>query len=218
MIPDTAVYDGIFLLKGVIIGLCVSIPIGPAAILFLRRSLYYGPVAGFASGLGIAAGDTFYGTLAALGMSHFALHITEWYEKLKGGAGLLLVVIGIYFLFKNQDFSYTTPKKQSHIQFFLTTFFLTLLNPFILFLFAILFTSVGLESFQRHLDSVFFLIVGILAGSISWWILLLGVIQKFFPERRKAALFFNRFSGLLFLVFGTYVSWTTLVTFLKLDL
>jgi hypothetical protein len=42
---------------GIVIGLIVAAPIGPVNLICIRRTLAYGPINGFFSGLGAALGD-----------------------------------------------------------------------------------------------------------------------------------------------------------------
>ena len=57
------------LLKGIAIGFAIAAPVGPINLLCLRRSLGDGRRVGFVSGLGAAAADTTYGTIAAAGLT-----------------------------------------------------------------------------------------------------------------------------------------------------
>src|SRR5947209_4468256 len=84
-----------FFWKGLILGVSVAAPVGPIGILCIRKTLQYGRLSGFFSGLGAAVADTIYGVIAAFGLtllSNFLLGAQFWL-KLIGGA--FLVFLGI---------------------------------------------------------------------------------------------------------------------------
>src|SRR5512136_3452105 len=82
--------DFSLVLKGLMIGFSIAAPVGPIAVLCIRRTLAEGRAYGLASGLGAATADAFYGTLAALGLtliSAFLIDQANWL-RLIGGAYL----------------------------------------------------------------------------------------------------------------------------------
>ena len=54
--------------KGVVIGVLVSAPMGPAGMLCIQRTLNKGRWHGFVTGLGAATSDMLYAILTCLGM------------------------------------------------------------------------------------------------------------------------------------------------------
>ncbi len=59
----------IFFLKRLILGFSIAAPVGPIGILCIRRTLQFGRLSGFFSGLGAAAADCIYGIIAAFGLT-----------------------------------------------------------------------------------------------------------------------------------------------------
>ena len=57
------------MLKGFLVGICASVPIGPIAILVVQKSLSMGHKAGFVSGLGASVVDTFYASIAIFALA-----------------------------------------------------------------------------------------------------------------------------------------------------
>ena len=57
------------LLKGFALGLSIAVPVGPIALLCIRRTLTQGRSAGWATGLGAATADAIYGSLWAFGLT-----------------------------------------------------------------------------------------------------------------------------------------------------
>ena len=58
-----------WLARGFIIGLAVAIPVGPIALLCMRRTLERRFLIGFGTGVGAAVADLFYASIAAFGIS-----------------------------------------------------------------------------------------------------------------------------------------------------
>jgi threonine/homoserine/homoserine lactone efflux protein len=58
--------------RGIILGITIAAPVGPIGLLCIRRTMAHGWRAGFVSGLGAATADTFYGVLAAFGLTALA--------------------------------------------------------------------------------------------------------------------------------------------------
>jgi threonine/homoserine/homoserine lactone efflux protein len=48
------------ILKGILIGLCISVPVGPIGMLVIQRTLNRGRKFGIATGLGASMSDLFY--------------------------------------------------------------------------------------------------------------------------------------------------------------
>jgi threonine/homoserine/homoserine lactone efflux protein len=57
------------LLKGILLGLAVSMPLGPIGIILINRTIKRGMLSGFFSGLGLATADTLLAVLAAIGFN-----------------------------------------------------------------------------------------------------------------------------------------------------
>ena len=47
----------LFLLKGIVVGMVIAVPVGPVGILCLRRTIFEGRLAGLVSGLGAATAE-----------------------------------------------------------------------------------------------------------------------------------------------------------------
>src|SRR5213593_174948 len=58
------------LLRGILVGLAISAPVGPVNVLCISRTISKGWAAGVISGLGAAVADTIYGAIAA-----FSIHV-----------------------------------------------------------------------------------------------------------------------------------------------
>ena len=92
-------YDVVYIFRGILIGLMVSVPLGPMGVLIIQKTLHKGALAGFVSGMGAACADLFYATVAAFGLG-FVVNIIQAHElllQIMGGIFLLIVGLKIYF-------------------------------------------------------------------------------------------------------------------------
>ena len=79
-------YDILYLFKGMLVGLMVSIPLGPMGVLIIQKTLHKGALSGFIAGMGAASADFFYASVAAFGLG-YVINTVQTHE-------LLLQIIG----------------------------------------------------------------------------------------------------------------------------
>lgn len=60
------------LVRGLLIGFIIAVPVGPVGILCLRRTFHYGRLSGLVSGLGSVTIDMIYATIAIFGLTFVA--------------------------------------------------------------------------------------------------------------------------------------------------
>ena len=170
MIQIETIFD--ILVKGFIIGVVVSAPLGPVGVLCIQRTLNKGRWYGFVTGLGASLSDIAYALLTGYGMSFVFDYINKniFYLQLLGSVMLLL--FGIYTFRSNpvQSIRPASSSKGSYFHNFITAFFVTLSNPLIIFLFIGLFARFA---FVQPGVLVFEEITGYLAiaiGALTWWL------------------------------------------------
>ena len=135
------------LLRGLLIGILVSAPMGPIGVLCIQRTLNKGRWAGFYTGIGAAFSDVFYCLLTGLGLS-FIIDFIETNQSLLQVLGsIVLLFFGLYLIKKNPAGALKTPKdrKMNYTQDFVTGFLFTFSNPLILFLIIGLFTRLPIR-------------------------------------------------------------------------
>lgn len=198
--------DLLFFFKGIVLGIAIAAPVGPIAILCIRRTLQYGRWSGLFSGLGAAAADTFYGTIAAFGLSFVATILTdqEFLLRLAGGAFLAYMGVRTFFSKKMTKLDMAV-SHSTLISDFFSTFFLTLSNPITVFSFFAIFAALGLTHEEKLLQTIS-LILGIFLGSSGWWCIVSEGIS-FFRKRLTQSImaWVNRIAGLLIVGFALLV-------------
>jgi threonine/homoserine/homoserine lactone efflux protein len=197
--------DLLFFLKGLAVGLAVSVPMGPAAILCVNLTLERGIFAGLVAGFGITVADTFYGAIAGFGLTSLADFVFGWFSRLRLIGGLLLLALGVGIYMIKPRMRQQNDQNYSLIHTFFATFGVTLANPLILFVFAAVFAAVGLDNFSQDYQRVIFLILGIFSGSLLWWMLLCSTITILHGGKALTSMrWANKVSGLMIIGFGLY--------------
>lgn len=190
------------LLAGIVLGFSIAAPVGPIAMLCIRRSLQHGRRAGFVTGMGAAVADTVYGAIAGFGLTGIA-HFLEAQRRALGVAGaVLLVVIGVQLLRMRAapDHEAVAPARIHSA--FIGALFVTLTNPLTIVAFTAAFTGFRLVTAHDHASAAF-LVAGVFVGASSWWLLLSSVAARY-RERLDARwmLNVNRIAGLVILACG----------------
>ena len=164
---------------GFIIGVIISAPMGPTGLLCIQRTLNKGRWHGLMAGIGACVSDLFYAVLVGIGMSFLIDFIESHVSILQIIGSVLLLLFGIY-LFRTNPVKTLRKAKTSanYAQDIATSFFLTLSNPLIIFLFIGLFARFN---FIKPDESWFQQIIGysfIVGGALSWWFLITTLISK----------------------------------------
>jgi threonine/homoserine/homoserine lactone efflux protein len=157
-------------LKGCLFGFLLAATVGPMWVLCFRRTVAQGPLAGFVSGMGIAAADGIYGAVAAFGLtaiSGFLLQHSFWIG-LTGG--IFLLYLGARILMAKPTLNGRSEEKISRSKAFLSTLGLTLANPPTILAFVAIFAGLGLVASDYGIAAL--VVLGVFLGSASWWVIL----------------------------------------------
>jgi len=191
------------LLKGILIGFALALPIGPIGILCIRKTAAEGHLSGMVVGFGAAAADGLYGFVAAFGLtiiSDTLLSQQIWIRLIGGG---FLCYLGFKTYFAKPPDSSQQSNGRGYLGSFISTFLLTLTNPLSIIAFLGVFAGFGLRDSELSLGSASTLIVGVFLGSSLWFFLLSYSITLFRSKINATGLgWVNRISGLLIIVFG----------------
>jgi hypothetical protein len=169
------------ILKGIIIGIIASAPMGPVGILCIQRTLKKGRWYGFVTGIGAAFSDIIYALITGLGMSFVMDLITNPTNKfwLQISGSVVLMLFGVY-CWKSNPASHVHQSSQnkgsySHNGF--TAFLLTVSNPLILLLFMASFAQFNFV-IPNHAFEMSFGYIGIFGGALMWWFGLTWLVDK----------------------------------------
>ncbi|WP_102407887.1 LysE family translocator [Parabacteroides bouchesdurhonensis] len=168
------------IIKGIIIGVLVSSPMGPIGILCIQRTLSKGRWHGFVTGLGAALSDVIYAALTCLGMGVVVNFVEANQAPLQIIGSIVLGIFGYYIYQTNpaRGLKKRKEKKLSYTQDFITAFLLTFSNVLIVLLYIGLFARFG---FVLPEFSVWMLAGGIVCigiGAILWWFSITYIVAK----------------------------------------
>lgn len=190
------------LIRGLIAGLIIAVPVGPVNVLCISRTLAKGRAAGLVSGLGAAAADAFYGSIAGFGISlviQFLIREQFWIRLF---GGILLVLIGVGYYFKPPQKLAENMKAETSHSDFTSTFFLTLTNPTTVLSFLAVLAGLGMSE-ARASWLTLLLVLGIFGGSLLWWIVLVTAVNRLRDRfNDRSMLWMNRIAGVAIGGFG----------------
>lgn len=201
----------LFFLKGLGAGFVVAAPVGPVAVLCIRRTLARGALSGYATGLGAAIADTFYGLIAAYGVTFIAglMLDNEFWFRLTGG--IVLLVLGLKTLMTGPVES-RNGGSEGLTGDFLSALVVTGTNPVTVIAFGAVFAAIGVMAAGEAFDWAEALVAGVFVGSALWWATLTGIAAMFRAAVSHSGLrWVNRISAAVILLTGIVVLVSALV-------
>jgi threonine/homoserine/homoserine lactone efflux protein len=159
-----------FLAKGLVIGFCIAVPVGPIGVLCIRRTLAEGRAVGLVSGLGAATADATYAAIAGFGLTSVSALLVgqQFWLRLVGGAFLLYLGVRTFAARpagRGQEATVT-----GLFGAFASTLALTLSNPVTVLSFAAIFAGLGVASTVHNHTAAALLVAGVFVGSMVWWV------------------------------------------------
>lgn len=169
------------ILKGVLIGVIASAPMGPVGVLCIQRTLNKGRWYGFVTGVGASISDIIYALLSGFGMSFIMDLVTNPTNRfwLQISGSVVLLAFGIYCFRANptRNIHRSGTKKGSLLHNGITAFLVTLSNPLIIFLFMGTFAQFAFivpnHPFEMSLGYI-----SIMLGALAWWFGLTWLVNK----------------------------------------
>lgn len=206
--------DILLLVKGILIGLMMSFPLGPMGLLCIQRTINDGRTSGFLSGMGVATADTIYAIIAGLGAS-FLVHFIEERQfifHLIGSIVIILLGINIFLSNPIKKFRFRKTENTKYKWHFFSSLLISLTNPFILFAFLAVFTTLNLLDKNSFVPAIT-IIFGIFAGATTSWFILSSVVNRFRAKFRLRRIFWmNKVAGFVILIFGFVAIINILIT------
>lgn len=170
----------LILLRGLLIGILISAPMGPIGVLCIQRTLNKGRWPGFFTGIGAALSDLIYSLLTGLGLSFVTDFITTNQNILQIVGSLLLIAYAAYLFTSNpsRQLRKQAVTANSYWTDFATGFLFTFSNPLILFFIVALFTRFSFlaPEFQSYHYVAGY--VAIFGGALLWWLFVTYFVNK----------------------------------------
>ena len=170
------------ILKGMVIGIVASAPMGPVGVLCVQRTLNKGRAYGFVTVVGAAFSDILYALLTGYGLSFLyeiiSNQTTLFWTQIIGAA--IMFIFGVHTFRTNpiKNTRNVSRNKSSLLQNGVTGFFITLSNPTIILLFLGLFTPFNFMLPELSLSMQFLGYMSIFGGAMLWWFFITYVVSK----------------------------------------
>ncbi len=161
----------VIMLRGILIGILVSAPMGPIGMLCIQRTLSRGRWPAFFTGVGAGVSDLVYCLLTGLGLS-FVTDFIETNQSLLQLIGSVVLLVYAGYLFgsnPSRSLQKSATRHMSYWKDFGTGFLFTFSNPLILFFIIGLFARFSFlapEFESYHYAAGYLAIFG---GAVMWW-------------------------------------------------
>lgn len=196
------------LLFGLLVGLVMSVPVGPVNIMCFQRSMHKGFVSGASAGLGAVIVDVFFASVAAFSIRGFANFLSANSREFQLVGGAILVIYGFWYWRKHDHpIDKTQEGPAGLLRGTISAGAATLTNPGAVLGYATVF-SLFAQIIAPPQDNfgALMLVIGVAIGSTLWWVTLAAIVSKFrerFSDHWTARI--NFFAGSLLIFAGVYV-------------
>ena len=192
------------ILKGLLIGICASVPLGPIAILVLQKSLSEGHRAGFMAGLGACLVDTLYAVIAMFALAFAESFIEDHRILIMVGGGIIVILLGCSMAFKapfrKMKEEHQTPSYS--LKDFFQAVIMGISNPGAIFVIFALFAFFGIQ-LEPHDFRVAPILLSLSGGSALYWFLFSWAFSRFRKNfKLSTLLWLNRAAGVIVIIIG----------------
>lgn len=192
------------ILKGLLIGICASVPLGPIAILVLQKSLSEGHRAGFMAGLGACLVDTLYAVIAMFALAFAESFIEDHRILIMVGGGIIVILLGCSMAFKDpfrkMKEEHQTPSYS--LKDFFQAVIMGISNPGAIFVIFALFAFFGIQ-LEPHDFRVAPILLSLSGGSALYWFLFSWAFSRFRKSfKLSTLLWLNRAAGVIVIIIG----------------
>lgn len=194
---------GDLFLKGLIIGIMVSVPLGPIGLLIIQKAVNKNRVAGIMSGFGVALADAVYAVIAGFSLTYVLDFIRKHELFFEIVAAVTLILLGLSIYFKNpiKEIRSIRKKGNSYFQDFIWTFLITMSNPGSVFIFLAVLTGSGVVLSISEPMQALSIILGVFTGGSAWWIILASTVHIFRHRFNLRVLWwFNKIAGIIIIL------------------
>lgn len=199
--------DPTYFVKGILLGLLVSVPLGPVGVLCIQKTVGKGWKSGMFGGLGAVLADTLFASISGLGISFIIDFLTEQSLIIQIVGGIVLVLLSYRVFFTNPA---VQVRKQQRTKVkgwedFFATFFLALSNPATIFVFIAAFAGFVVQK-DSGIIQLLTTILGVTTGCAAWWYLIISTVNRFRSRiRLKNLWWINKITGFLIFAFGVVI-------------
>ncbi|HSU51696.1 MAG TPA: LysE family transporter [Segetibacter sp.] len=197
------------LLKGLALGLMLSISVGPVIFSIIKQSLNHGHKGGFAFIAGVSASDITIVIASTLFTQMFD-NLLEYKIPIGIGGSSLLIALGLYITFfkkikvNAEGLQIIEMETHHYVKIFLSGYFMNILNPSVIGFWLLTSTSLLVHTANYRLV-VYVTCLAIVASFDFLKVMLAGKIRgKLTPHNIHII---NRISGMILIAFGIALIW-----------
>lgn len=196
---------GIFLIKGILIGLLFGMPAGAVGAMTAQRTLNYGMKAGLLTGLGSSVADCMYACIGACGLTLISDFLLRHESMIHLIGGCLILGIGISMFKKINTGPSDMPDNAGGFRMFAASFAVGITNPAAILTFLFAFSWFGIDG-QTGITGGVGLVCGVFIGTYIWWGALSGAVTLLKKRAKKDHLAaMNQIFGIILILFGAIV-------------
>ena len=194
----------VLLVKGFVLGLVVSVPLGPIGALCIQRTISKSYKAGLLAGLGAATADLVYALIAGFGVSVIIDWLMRARKWIQTGGSIIFIVMAYKVFYTNPAIQLrrSRSRKNYPLEDFMSTFLLTFSNPTPVFVFMAAFAGFIIHDEVNYHD-IILSIAGVLIGCLGWWVTLASVVNLFRSRiRLRHLMWVNKITGIVVFAFA----------------
>lgn len=197
------------LIKGITLGLLLSISVGPVIFSIIKQSLNNGHSGGLAFVMGVSASDISL-VLVSNVFTQFFAYITAHKQTIGIAGSLFLISMGVYFLFfkkiKIDDSGMPTvlSRKRDYAQIFLSGYFMNTLNPAVFIFWLTTSTTLITLTVENRIIAFASCLALVLGVDVLKVMMAQKIRKKLTPHNIHIV---SRINGLILLGFGIVLLW-----------
>jgi threonine/homoserine/homoserine lactone efflux protein len=172
---NSAILDVAFM-RGLIAGFALAAPVGPVAMLCVRRALTRGRIQAFIAGLGAATADMIFGAIAGLGITVVNVFVEDHQTAIGIIGGIVVLTIGLATYRSPIAATNAGVNAQSLRRDVAAAFSMAITNPATMGAAAGLFAAFGPINMKATPTDAAWLVLGVFGGSALWWFLLVSTV------------------------------------------
>lgn len=193
------------IVKGFIIGICASAPLGPIGILVVQKTLSNGRKAGFVTGMGACLVDTIFAVVALFALSLAQEMMDRHKEVILIAGGIIVAVLG-WMMSKSDPVKKMKDKasKILSIKDFSQALIMGLSNPGAIIVIFGLFAFFGIgTSPDYNVWDMVAIIIAVFSGGTTWWFSITAMLNHFRKRFKiRTILWINRITGIIVIIIG----------------
>lgn len=192
------------IIKGFLVGVAASIPVGPVAILVVQKSLSKGYKAGFVTGLGASVIDTLFAVIAVFALAFTQQFLSDHEVVILLAGGAILIGLGLAMTLKDPFRKMKADGTTSaSVTDFMQAILMTMSNPGAIFVMLALFAFFGIADTSPSSWHVAPILLSVAGGSVTYWLLLSWSLGHFRNKfKMTTILWISRVTGAIVVIIG----------------